>query len=322
VTRRQIELIPVLAKLFCSLAVPLCALPDVALAAAAPGPGSLFSDCADCPEMVIVPAGEFVMGAAPGEEERENLAAEFRGRSAPQHRVKVRSFAAGRFEITRGQYRAFADATGRASDGCFVWARTGFELNTARDWRNTGYPQDDAHPASCVSWEDASAYASWLGRRTGRSYRLLTEAEWEYAARAGSATARYWGDDPGGPCDHANGADLATVARVAGAESWSVADCNDRHAYTAPVGSFRANAFGLHDVLGNVEEWTQDCWNGNLSGVPSDGSAATVGTCALRAVRGGSWDDAPVGLRAAYRVGSPTTVRVYRRGFRVARDIE
>ena len=314
---RQSALSPAVAKIACQLATLFCVLP-----AAAMSPAALFRDCAQCPELAVIPAGEFVMGAAPGEEEREGLADEFRKRSEPQRSVTIRRFAAGRFEITRGEYRAFAEATGRASDGCFLWAGTGFEIDPAKDWRNPGYAQDDTHPAACVSWEDASAYAAWLGKRTGRKYRLLTEAEWEYAARAGAATARYWGDDRSIPCAHANGADLATAARVPGAQTWNIANCNDGHPYTAPVGSYRANAFGLHDMLGNVEEWTQDCWNGNLGGVPADGAATTAGNCELRAVRGGSWLDAPVGIRAAYRVGSPTTVRVYRRGFRVAREIE
>ncbi|MEP7200320.1 MAG: SUMF1/EgtB/PvdO family nonheme iron enzyme, partial [Chloroflexota bacterium] len=120
-------------------------------------------------------------------------------------------------------------------------------------------------------------------------------------------------------CGHANGADLTTAGEAPGAGTWSVANCHDRYAYTAPVGSYRANSFGLYDMLGNVEEWTQDCWNPNYGGAPTDGRAWTSGDCSLRAVRGGSWDDAPVGLRAAYRVGSPTVIRVYRRGFRVAR---
>jgi formylglycine-generating enzyme required for sulfatase activity len=123
-------------------------------------------------------------------------------------------------------------------------------------------------------------------------------------------------------CIHANGADLATAERVPGAETWSIVNCHDGNAYTAPVGSYPANAFGLYDMLGNVEEWTQDCWSGNLGAVPASGRAAAGGNCELRGVRGGSWLDAPVGLRAAYRVGSPTTVRVYRRGFRIARDLD
>lgn len=291
--------------------------------AAAPdrAPGTVFKECADCPEMVVIPAGRFVMGAAPGEEERENLSEEFRNRSQPQRSVQVKRFSAGRFEITRGQYRVFAEATSRKSDGCFVWTGTDFEMDQTKDWRGPGYAQDDAHPVACVSWEDASAYVRWLSQRTGRKYRLLTEAEWEYAARAGTTTARFWGDDPGMACNYANGADISTKARVPGTSSWGAATCNDRYAYTAPVGRYRANAFGLHDMLGNVEEWTQDCWNANYSSAPADGSATAAGDCSLRAVRGGSWDDAPVGLRAAYRVGSPTVIRVYRRGFRVAMDM-
>jgi len=279
-----------------------------------------FKDCDGCPEMVVIPAGRFVMGAAPGEEEREALSDEFRNRSQPQHAVDVRSFSVGKFEVTRGQYRVFAETTGRGSDGCFVWTGDGFEKDPIKDWRNSGYAQNDAHPVVCVSWDDASAYVRWLGQKTGRNYRLLTEAEWEYAARAGTTTARFWGDAANMSCGYANGADVTTHAQVPGAGNWPAANCNDRYAYTAPVGSYRANSFGLFDMLGNVWEWTQDCWNGDYSGAPADGSAWAAGDCSQRVVRGGSWEDAPVGLRAAYRVGSPTVIRVYIRGFRVARD--
>jgi formylglycine-generating enzyme len=278
-------------------------------------------DCPECPEMVTIPSGRFVMGAAPGEEEREYLALDFRNRSAPQRSVNVRSLAVGRYEVTRGQYRVFVQATGRAGDACFVWNADSFELDASKSWRSTGYAQDDRHPATCVSWEDAHAYVKWLSEHTGKTYRLLTEAEWEYAARAGTTSARFWGDDPGQACKHANGADASTQAEVPAARNWHVANCNDGHAHTAPVGTFRPNAFGLHDMLGNVEEWTQDCWNPNHGGAPADASARTAGDCGLGVVRGGSWHDAPVGLRSAYRVGSPVTIRVYSRGFRVARDM-
>ena len=290
-----------------------------AVAALAAG-AEAFRDCAECPEMVAVPAGAFVMGAAPGEEDRESLAAEFRNRSEPQRTVRLRRFFAGRFEVTRGEYRAFAEATGRASDGCFIWQGAAFELDRTKDWRDPGYAQHDGHPATCVSWEDASAYATWLSQKTGKRYRLLTESEWEYAARAGTRASRFWGDDRSIACDFANGGDLATHAKVPGASSWHLAACDDRHAYTAPVGSYRPNAFGLYDMLGNVEEWTEDCWNRDLRATPDDGSAASGGDCTQRAVRGGSWLDSPVGVRASYRVGSPVTIRVYRRGFRVAAD--
>jgi sulfatase modifying factor 1 len=270
--------------------------------------------------MIVIPAGRFVMGAVPGEENRENLADPFRDRSQPQRTVEVKGFAAGRYEVTRGEYRVFAEATARAHGGCFVWGRSGFELDPARDWHHPGYAQDDRHPVTCASWEDATAYVRWLGERTGRAYRLLTEAEWEYAARAGTTTSRPWGDEAGAACRHANGADLAAVTGVPAAREWGYATCDDGAAYTAPVGRYAANAFGLHDMLGNAAEWTADCWNANYVGAGADARAATTGDCALRAVRGGAWDDAPAGVRAAYRVGSPTTVRVYSRGFRVASD--
>jgi formylglycine-generating enzyme required for sulfatase activity len=267
--------------------------------------------------MVLIPGGRFMMGVAAGEEEREGLSESFRGRSEPQRTVNVQAFAAGKFEVTRAQYRVFAEATGRTSDGCFVWKGAGFEKDPARDWRDPGYAQDDSHPVVCVSWDDATAYSRWLSERTGRQYRLLGEAEWEYAARAGTTTARFWGDT-GAACEYANGGDVSMRKRVPGTSDWPIAKCDDRHAYTAPVGSYRANAFGLHDMLGNVWEWTQDCWNANYGGAPPDARPWNTGECALRAVRGGSWEDAPVGVRAAYRVGSPTVIRVYIRGFRVA----
>jgi formylglycine-generating enzyme required for sulfatase activity len=270
--------------------------------------------------MVTIPAGRFVMGAAPGEEERTGLTEAFRNRSQPQRSVEVRRFSAGKFEVTRGQYRAFAQATRRQSDGCYVWGETTWQMDAEKSWRDPGYAQDDAHPATCVSWEDASAYVAWLSGQAGRPYRLLTEAEWEYAARAGTTTTRYWGDAASLSCEYSNGADRSTAARVPGAGGWHFVDCDDQHAYTAPAGSYRPNAFGLYDMLGNVEEWTQDCWNGDFRGAPIDGSAWSTGDCSMRAVRGGAWDDGPVGVPATYRVGSPVTVRVNRRGFRVATE--
>ena len=230
------------------------------------------------------------------------------------------SFAAGRYEVTRGQYRVFAEATGRSGEGCFVWAGNKFERDLSKDWRNPGYAQDDTHPVACVIWEDASAYVAWLSQKTGKDYRLLTEAEWEFAARAGTTTTRFWGDDGNMSCSFANGADLTTKAQVSGFSNSLVANCNDRYAYSAPVGSYRANAFGLHDMLGNVFEWTQDCWNDNYHGAPTDGSAWMTVTCSRRVVRGGSWSDDPRGLRSAYRFGLTTAFRSNYAGFRVARN--
>ena len=282
-------------------------------------PGTTFKDCPDCPEMVAIPAGRFVMGAAPGEEEREKVPEQFRNRSQPQFWVDVASFSAGKFEVTRGQYRAFAQATGRSSNGCFVWTGAKFEHDPSKDWRNPGYVQEETHPAACVSWNDASAYVTWLSQKTGKNYRLLSEAEWEYAARAGTTTTRFWGDDVNMSCGYANGSDLTAHAQVPGFDKFVVANCNDRYAYTAPVGSYRPNAFGLYDVLGNVWEWTQDCWNENYSGAPADGSASGTGNCSQRVVRGGSWFFNPQFLRAAFRLWDSTAVRGNFGGFRVAR---
>ncbi len=282
-------------------------------------PARTFKDCAECPEMVAIPAGRFVMGAAPGEEEREKLSGLFRNRSQPQYWVNVARFSAGRHEVTRGQYRVFAEAAGRSSEGCLVWTGSKFEHDLSKDWRNPGYAQDDTHPVACVSWDDASAYVAWLSHKTGKDYRLLTEAEWEYAARAGTTTTRFWGDDGNTSCGYANGADLTAKAQVPGFSNFVVANCNDRYAYTAPVGSYRANAFGLHDMLGNVWEWTQDCWNENYHGAPTDGSAWMTGNCSMRVVRGGSWNYDPRVLRAAYRGRGTTAIRDGSNGFRVAR---
>jgi len=280
----------------------------------------IVQDCPHCPQLVAVPSGRFVMGAAPGEEEAEQLLDSFRRRSEPQRPVAVGPFLAGRYEVTRAQYGAFENASGHRARGCFRWTGADFEIDPQTDWRTPGYPQDDNHPVTCVSWQDAQRYVEWLSATTGKRYRLLSEAEWEYAARSGTRTARHWGDRADIVCGHANGADRSTRSRVADAVNWSGADCDDGHPYTAPVGQFEPNAFGLYDMLGNVGEWTEDCWRDDYRDAPSDSRARTEGDCSMRAVRGGSWDDSPVALRAAYRVGSPVVVRLYSRGFRVARE--
>ena len=202
--------------------------------------------------------------------------------------------------------------------GCWVWTGSKFEIDQAKDWRNPGYAQEDPHPVACVSWEDAKAYVVWLSGRTGKAYRLLTEAEWEYAARAGTTTRRFWGDDGDQSCAYANGADQTTKAQVPG-WNYLIANCNDRYAYTAPVGSYRANAFGLYDMLGNVGEWMEDCWNENYNSAPTDGRDWTAGNCSQRVLRGGSWSFNPQFLRAAYRFRLTSANRYFYVGFRVAR---
>ena len=238
-------------------------------------PGQVFRDCAECPQLVVVPAGSFLMGSPPQEPGREDD-------EGPQRRVTIgEPFAAGVYEVTFAEWDACVDA-----DGC------------------DGYrPDDDGwgrglRPVIWVDWYDAQRYVSWLSEHTGKEYRLLSEAEWEYAARAGTATPFTTGD--------AISTDQATYGSRGG---------------TVEVGTFPANAFGLHDVHGNVWEWTEDCWNGSYTGAPTDGSSWEEGDCDRRVVRGGSWLDNSGLLRSANRARSYTGYRFGDYGFRVARTL-
>ena len=171
-----------------------------------------------------------------------------------------------------------------------------------------------------MSWPEARSYAEWLSRETGETYRLPSEAEWEYVARAGTETARHWGETDAAQCRHANGADATALQEYPGAEGFTVS-CSDGYSETAPVGSFTPNAFGLYDVLGNVWEWTLDCWNERYSDAPADGSAWESGDCTDRVPRGGGWRDAPGDLRSAMRSRTPPESRGSNAGLRVVRII-
>ena len=171
----------------------------------------------------------------------------------------------------------------------------------------------------CVSWNDARAYVGWLNGQTGGGWRLPSEAEWEYAARAGGETLYHFGDDASRLCEHGNVADTTELPN--GGVWTPKVECSDGAAYPTRVGSYRPNALGLHDVHGNVAEWTQDCWNGSYAGAPTDGSAWESGDCSARVLRGGSWDDIPSVLRAAIRNRNSTGNRFYLSGFRVARTL-
>ena len=276
--------------------------------------GRKFRDCPECPEMVVVPAGSYMMGSPPSEAGRD-------GDEGPRHRVAIgRPFAVGVYEVTRGEYGRFVSEEGYSGGGSCRTSEGGeAEVRSGRSWRNPGAPQTDAHPAVCVGWEDAKAYVEWLSQETGEAYRLLSEAEWEYVARAGTGTARYWGEGERGrrsQCRYANGADRAAKRHNSG---WTTADCDDGHARTAPVGSFSPNGFGVHDVLGNASEWVEDCVNESYAGAPPDGSAWTSGECVRRVLRGGSWYHSPGDLRSALRLWDTIGVPDDDYGFRVAR---
>ena len=276
-------------------------------------PGGVFRDCPSCPEMVVIPAGTFMMGSPASEEGRDDD-------EGPRHRVTLESFALGRYEVTRGEYAAFASATGRSPRGC-KRVYDGEGTYDASWWRNPGFAQGDGHPVVCVSWDDAQAYVRWLSRETGEEYRLPSESEWEYAARGGATTSRYWGNGSSPQCGYANGADAAATLVYT---IWGrAASCDDGALHTASVGSYAANAFGLFDALGNVWEWTADCWHDTYAGAPGDGSAWTRGgDCGRRVLRGGSWLSAPRVVRSAARGRNTTGARSSRVGFRVSRTLD
>lgn len=285
-------------------------------------PGTAFQDCDDCPEMVVITAGSFVMGTPGAHSAGGVQAAEAQAVviSLPRH------FAIGRFEVTRRQFARFiADSGHEPRSGCRGWdpALQRFSEDTRRGWQNPAtpaVPQDD-HPVTCVSFADAQAYVQWLARETGERYRLPSEAEWEYAARAGSTSLRPWGDDPAAGCDHANTYDLVGDASLK--LGWAHAACRDGYTDLAPVGKFSANAFGVHDVIGNVREWVQDCAGGSYTGRPRDARAwEWLGGCRNRVQRGGSWLAPPAENRSAWRGDAPAGLQTDDGGFRVARDID
>ncbi len=239
---------------------------------------STFKDCDVCPEMVVIPAGNFMMGSPSDEKWRDDD-------EGPQHRVTIRKlFAVGKYEIMFRHWDACV-----TDDGC-----NGYRPDDERWGR-------DGRPVIKVSWKDAQSYVRWLSRKTEVEYRLLSEAEWEYAARAGTTTPFHFGSsiDP----DQAKIGGLMYFGGGPGL-----------------VGSFPSNAFGLHDMHGNVWEWSEDCWNNSYAEAPSDGAAWTTGDCEGRVLRGGSFNVFPSNARSANRLRSSSGLRDYY-GFRVARTL-
>ena len=282
-------------------------------------PKDTFKDCPDCPEMVVIPVGRFTMGSSSTERDRSH-------HEGPQHEVTIgNSFAVGRSFITRGDFAAFVSETKHDAGGsCYLLNVSADTAQPYKNWRMPGFAQDDQHPAVCVNWDDAKAFASWLSKKTSKIYRLLTEAEREYVTRAGSTTRYSFGDDEKSLCRYGNVADRTAKRSYL----WTIADCDDGYTYTAPVGKFAANAFGVYDVHGNVWDWTEDCWHDTYQGAPTDGSAWTTasgdwtsGNCITRAVRGGSWFDNPPTFRSAVRLGRNAKYRYSDQGFRLARTL-
>ena len=259
----------------------------IALARASRQPGERFRDCPTCPELVVVPAGWYRMGSPSHEENRSDD-------EGPVHRVTIaQPFAVGVYEVTVGEWDACV-----SGGGC------------------NGYRPDDAgwgrgrRPVINVSWDDAQAYVRWLSRQTGQSYRLLSEAEWEYVARAGTTTPFHFGRTIS-----------PAQANYDGNYTYGGGRQGQYRERTVPVGSFRPNAFGLYDVHGNVWEWVQDCWNGSYAGAPSDGRVWETGDCRRRVLRGGSSDNNARNLRSAYRYRNTADNRNNDNGFRITRSL-
>jgi formylglycine-generating enzyme required for sulfatase activity len=261
--------------------------------------------------MVRIPKGQFQMGSPPGEQGRDND-------EGPQHSVSIeRAIAVGRFELTRGEFERFKEKTGYVTDAekgksCWTWFSGKWTEQPGANWRSVGFDEDATHPVVCVSWNDARANANWLSEETGKRYRLPTEAEWEYTARARSTTRFWWGDE-------VNAKDTIWAnCNGCGDTEWDGKK-------TAPVGQFPANDFGLHDTSGNVWDWIQDCSHGNYEGAPEDASPwleSGGGDCGRRVLRGGSWYSTPEWVRSADRVTTTADNRINFVGFRLAQDID
>ena len=269
-------------------------------------PGDVFRDCKSCPQMVVVPAGDYTMGSPSSEKDR-------RDDESPRHRVTIsKSFAVGKYEVTRDEFKEFVSNTGHLSGrGCNFWAGEKWKKSDVYSWRNPGFEQGEDAPVVCVNWNDAKAYVKWLSGETGHQYRLLSESEWEYVARAGTTAPFHFGRTIS--TDHAN----YDGEFVGGSGQEGVF-----REKTVSVGSFPSNGYGLHDVHGNVWEWVEDCWHASYADAPKDGRAWTTrGDCTYHVLRGGSWIDLPRSLRAANRSGNETGFRYNFNGFRVARTL-
>jgi formylglycine-generating enzyme required for sulfatase activity len=269
-------------------------------------------DCPDCPEFVIIKPGSFTMGSPSTEEGREE--------GETQHSVTIlKSFALGKYPVTKGEFRQFVTQTGYNAKGkCFSMDDKGNPSESEiYNWETPGFNQKDNEPVVCVDAVDAEAYAAWLSKKTSKSYRLPTEAEYEYAARAGTTTARYWGESQDDGCTYANG-----IGYEAQKVFWGkLAKCDDGFIYTSPVGSYKPNAFGLYDMLGNAWVWLADCWHDSYAGGPDTKAPWMEQGCNARVMRGGSYISNYTSLRAAARHKAGADQRFHNYGIRIVRDV-
>jgi formylglycine-generating enzyme required for sulfatase activity len=274
-----------------------------------PAPGTVTRDCPTCPSVVVLPAGRFQQGSS-----RAEGGSSF---EMPAHWVNIgRPLGMSLNVVTVEEFQQFIAATGREMQGCDTYDGE-WKSRPDSSWKSPGFPQTGTHPVTCVSWDDAQAYARWLSGKTGHQYRLPSASEWEFAARSGGEAVLPWGANAAAACASANVADASAAQRYPG---WTVFACNDGYVYTAPVGSFKANSFGLNDMLGNVFQWTEDCWQADYVGAPVDGSALNSGDCSEHELRGGSWFSTPAYVRANYRNHFAAGYRTSSAGIRLVKD--
>jgi formylglycine-generating enzyme required for sulfatase activity/DNA-binding winged helix-turn-helix (wHTH) protein len=286
-------------------------------AAGVPQPRASFKDCEDCPEMVALPAGEFMMGSPASELGHQDI------EGLPRRVVIPKRIAIGKFEVTLDQFSAFAaDTQMTTGDLCHVVVAFDRGYNPwgppEASYRQPGFDTAGSQPVVCISWHDAQAYVAWLRRRTGKPYRLPTEAEWEYAARAETRTRYSFGNDETVLCAYARFADLGSRF------GWHDGCRSDAVTYgPLPVGSLKPNRWGIFDMHGNAWEWVEDCWTPNPSEIPTDGSAfARPGHCETGVIRGGSFAAGSRRVRSAMRAATPTSSHFYNYGFRVALPLD
>ena len=311
--------------LFVILAIEVACATPYAFGAETPTAGTTFRDCANCPEMVVIPNGDFLMGLSDTEWKRDVDSSftamdkpwqgHFLSREQPQHAVHVSAaFALGKYPVTREEFAAFiADSGYDYKNGCYYYGGAKIVFHLEGGWQHPEIWQSGRSPVVCVSWGDSQAYLAWLNKRVSDdmvdrksgSYRLPSDAEWEYAARAGQSTTRWWGDD-------------------IGRNNAVCSDCGSHwdKLGTPPVGSFPANLLGLFDMLGNVSELIEDCWHDNYKGAPTDASPWLSTGCNWHVVRGASWRTPPMALRTTVRNALPLYDRFNTIGFRVAKNLQ
>lgn len=240
-------------------------------------------------EIVVVPGGSFMMGASSNVDDKTSDA-------LPRHEVHLPAFAVAKYPVTRQQFSAFIKDSG-------------YHFKGACDWRKPGYPQAPDHPVMCMDWHDADEFVSWLSKKTGHSYRLLSEAEYEYAERAGTDAQYSWGDDFSQHCPYANLDSKGTA-------------CKNAFPFSSPVGSLKPNRFGLYDMSGNAWSWVADCYHPSYDGAPTDGSPWISGKCSSRILRGGAWGSTADIARVEFRNAIPAYWGMPYFGFRIARSLQ